>query len=42
MDGEQGDVLLLVADGDTGALLGQLGALRIEAANRLGVRKAGL
>ena len=27
--------------GDTGALLGQLGALRIEAANRLGVEKRG-
>ena len=41
MDGERGDVLLLASGGDTGALLGQLGALRIEAANRLGVEKRG-
>ena len=41
MDGEPGDVLLLASGGDTGALLGQLGALRIEAANRLGVEKRG-
>ena len=41
MDGEPGDVLLLASGGDTGALLGQLGALRIESANRLGVEKRG-
>lgn len=41
MDGEPGDVLLLASGGDTGALLGQIGALRIEAANRLGVEKRG-
>ena len=41
MDGEPGDVLLLASGGDTGALLGQLGALRFEAANRLGVEKRG-
>ena len=41
MDGGRGDVLLLASGGDTGALLGQLGALRIEAANRLGVEKRG-
>ena len=41
MDGEPGDVLLLASGGDTGALLGQLGALRIEAANRLGAEKRG-
>lgn len=41
MDGEPGDVLLLASGGETGALLGQLGALRIEAANRLGVEKRG-
>ena len=40
-DAKPGDVLLLASGGDTGALLGQLGALRIEAANRLGVEKRG-
>ena len=41
MDGQPGDVLLIASGEDSGALLGQLGALRIEAANRLGVEKKG-
>ena len=41
MGGEPGDVLLIAAGADTAALLGQLGALRVEAANRLGVERSG-
>ena len=36
-----GDVLLILADGDNNRVLTQLGQLRVEAANRLGVERSG-
>lgn len=41
MDAETGDVLLIMADTDNGRLLFTLGMLRIETANRGGVKKEG-
>lgn len=41
MGAETGDVLLFMADTDTNRLLSTLGMLRVEAANRAGVEKAG-
>ncbi len=41
MGAETGDVLLFMADTDTSRLLSTLGMLRVEAANRAGVEKAG-
>ena len=41
MDAETGDVLLIMADTDTNRLLSILGMLRIETANRGGVKKEG-
>ncbi len=41
MNAETGDVLLIMADTDTNRLLSILGMLRIEAANRGGVKKEG-
>ncbi|MBR6594257.1 MAG: aspartate--tRNA ligase [Clostridia bacterium] len=41
MDAQVGDVLLIMADTDTGRLLSTLGMLRIETANRGGVKKEG-
>ncbi len=38
---EKGDVLLILADTDTNRMLSQLGQLRVEAANRLGIEKTG-
>ncbi len=38
---EKGDVLLILADTDTNRMLSQLGQLRVEAANRLGIERAG-
>ena len=38
---EDGDILLVMADADNNKLLPQLGQLRLEAANRLGVRREG-
>ena len=38
---KQGDVLLIIADGDSSKVLTQLGQLRVEAANRLGVEREG-
>ncbi len=38
---EKGDVLLILADTDTNRMLFQLGQLRVEAANRLGIEKTG-
>ncbi len=40
-DCEAGDVLLAMADADTNRLLSQMGQLRLEAANRLGIRRSG-
>ncbi|MBO4452378.1 MAG: aspartate--tRNA ligase [Clostridia bacterium] len=40
-DCEKGDVILILADADTPRLLSQLGQLRVEAANRLGVERSG-
>ena len=40
-DCREGDILLAMADGDTNKLLTQLGQLRLEAANRLGVERSG-
>lgn len=41
MDAQTGDVLLVMADTDNGKLLSTMGMLRIEAANRGGVKKEG-
>ena len=38
---EKGDVLLILADTDTNRMLSQLGQLRVEAANRLGIERNG-
>ena len=38
---EKGDVLLILADTDTNRMLSQLGQLRVEAANRLGIERTG-
>ncbi len=38
---EEGDILLAMADEDTDKLLSQLGQLRLEAANRLGIERKG-
>lgn len=38
---EKGDVLLVLADTDTNRMLSQLGQLRVEAANRLGIERTG-
>lgn len=38
---EKGDVLLVLADTDTNRMLFQLGQLRVEAANRLGIERTG-
>ena len=38
---EKGDVLLILADTDTNRMLSQLGQLRVEAANRLGIERIG-
>lgn len=38
---KKGDVLLILADTDTNRMLSQLGQLRVEAANRLGIEKTG-
>ena len=40
-DCEKGDVLLILADSDNNRVLTQLGQLRVEAANRLGVERSG-
>ncbi len=40
-DCQEGDILLAMADGDTNKLLTQLGQLRLEAANRLGIERTG-
>ncbi|MBR6563372.1 MAG: aspartate--tRNA ligase [Clostridia bacterium] len=40
-DCEKGDVLLILADNDNNRVLTQLGQLRVEAANRLGVERSG-
>ena len=40
-DCKDGDILLAMADGDTNKLLTQLGQLRLEAANRLGIERTG-
>ena len=40
-DCKEGDILLVMADGDTNKLLIQLGQLRLEAANRLGIERKG-
>ncbi|PKM63128.1 MAG: aspartate--tRNA ligase [Firmicutes bacterium HGW-Firmicutes-21] len=37
----EGDVLLIIADGDNGNVLSQLGQLRTEAANRLNIERTG-
>lgn len=41
-DAKQGDVILILADTNTSKVLSQLGALRIETANRIGVEKKGI
>lgn len=38
---EDGDILLVMADADTNKLLTQLGQLRLEAANRIGIERNG-
>lgn len=38
---EDGDILLVMADADTNRMLSQLGQLRLEAANRLGIERSG-
>lgn len=38
---EEGDILLAMADADTNRLLTQLGQLRLEAANRIGIERNG-
>ncbi len=38
---EKGDVILILADNDNNKVLTQLGQLRVEAANRLGVERSG-
>jgi len=38
---EDGDILLAMADADTNKLLTQLGQLRLEAANRIGIERSG-
>ncbi len=40
-DCEKGDILLILADSDNNRVLTQLGQLRVEAANRLGVERSG-
>ena len=40
-DCEKGDILLILADNDNNRVLTQLGQLRVEAANRLGVERSG-
>ncbi len=40
-DCEKGDILLILADTDNNRVLTQLGQLRVEAANRLGVERSG-
>ncbi len=40
-DCEKGDVLLILADSDNNRVLTQLGQLRVEAANRLGIERNG-
>ena len=37
----EGDVLLVIADGDDKAVMTRLGAIRVEVANRIGVEKSG-
>ena len=39
---KQGDVVMIVADTNTGKVLSQLGSLRIETANKIGVEKKGI
>ena len=39
---EQGDAVMIIADTNTGKVLSQLGALRTETANKLGVEKNGI
>ena len=41
MDAEVGDVLLIMADGDTNRVLSTLGMVRVETANRVGIEKKG-
>ncbi len=41
-DAKVGDVVLILADTNTGKLLSQLGALRIKTADRIGVEKKGI
>ena len=40
-DCEKGDILLILADNDNNRVLSQLGQLRVEAANRLGIERSG-
>ena len=40
-DCEKGDILLILADNDNNRVLSQLGQLRVEAANRLGIERNG-
>ncbi len=39
---EQGDVVMIIADTNNGKVLSQLGSLRIETANKIGVEKKGI
>ena len=41
MDAKTGDVIMIVADTNTNKVLSQLGSLRIEVSNRLGIEKKG-
>ncbi len=41
MNAEVGDVLLIMADGDTSRVLSTLGMVRVETANRVGIEKKG-
>jgi len=41
MDAKTGDVVMIVADTNTNKVLSQLGSLRIEVSNRLGIEKKG-
>ncbi|MBO4949637.1 MAG: aspartate--tRNA ligase [Clostridia bacterium] len=41
MDAKTGDVIMIVADTNTNKVLSQLGSLRVEVSNRLGIEKKG-
>jgi len=42
MDAKQGDVIMIIADTNNGKVLSQLGSLRIEVSNKVGVEKKGV